>query len=365
MFHSKISGKKKLCLDAQTINETKSYSHEYTYSFKIDKNYFNLIQVASDKYEIRVDNRSFQTLMQEDKIKAKEEISPPKTKKVEKDRKSSFEEFDVPNNPNKSPNFKQPSFKNFDFPNNLRSSQSRVNPRNSGTNFFSDKDFDFSENSNNDSIKETQNRSMTPNVVKNNFSDINNNFSTGGNKTNNVTTIPKKNEGLLVDMNDIYEKQEKTNNAAVDSNNILSQINFSVDNYPLSSETMKHNQNIFNNLNIEDNSNQKGNTFGFLDTGVNNNNNNNNLNSNNFNNFNNTFSNNNNVITNNTLGSNNNLLEKRYSNNNMLISNSINNNPMTDINIGGVVNKGSSSQNDLKVIYYNNISEKNIRFETR
>ena len=73
MFHSKLSGKKKLVLDAGTLTESKSYSNEFTYSFKIDKNYFNIIQTASDKFDLRIDNRSFTIIMAEEKFKPKED----------------------------------------------------------------------------------------------------------------------------------------------------------------------------------------------------------------------------------------------------------------------------------------------------
>lgn len=70
MFHSKLSGKRKLSLDAQVITEQKGYSTEFQYSFKIDKNYFNIVQLATDKYEMRIDNRSFSSLMAEDRSKS-------------------------------------------------------------------------------------------------------------------------------------------------------------------------------------------------------------------------------------------------------------------------------------------------------
>ena len=73
MFHSKLSGKKKLVLDAQVLTESKGYSNEFTYSFKIEKNYFNLIQTASDKFELRIDNRSFAAVMAEEKFRPREE----------------------------------------------------------------------------------------------------------------------------------------------------------------------------------------------------------------------------------------------------------------------------------------------------
>lgn len=73
MYHSKLSGKKKLVLDAEVLTQAKSYSNEFTYSFKIEKHYFNVIQVSSDKYELRIDNRSFTTIMTEEKFRPREE----------------------------------------------------------------------------------------------------------------------------------------------------------------------------------------------------------------------------------------------------------------------------------------------------
>lgn len=85
MFHSKLSGKRKLTLDAQVITEQKGYSSEFQYSFKIDKNYFNIVQLAADKYEMRIDNRSFSSLMAEDrsKVSSEDNQEPKKTNIVE------------------------------------------------------------------------------------------------------------------------------------------------------------------------------------------------------------------------------------------------------------------------------------------
>lgn len=73
MFHSKLSGKKKLVLDSNVLTETKSYSNDFVYSFKIEKNYFNVVQTASDKFEMRIDNRSFAAVQAEEKFKPREE----------------------------------------------------------------------------------------------------------------------------------------------------------------------------------------------------------------------------------------------------------------------------------------------------
>lgn len=68
MFHSKISRKKKLCLDSLVLNE--STEGNYTYSFKIDKHYFNIIQ-DDNIFDLRIDNRSFSSYQEEEKFKPK------------------------------------------------------------------------------------------------------------------------------------------------------------------------------------------------------------------------------------------------------------------------------------------------------
>jgi len=62
IFHSKLSGKKKLLLDGKVLTQTKSYSHEFTYSFKIDKHYFN-VDYVGDKFDLRIDNKKFLAML--------------------------------------------------------------------------------------------------------------------------------------------------------------------------------------------------------------------------------------------------------------------------------------------------------------
>lgn len=65
LFHSQVSGKKKLCLDAQVLTEDKSYSVDFNYSFTIEKNYFTVIQLERDEFDMRIDNRQFSLIAQE------------------------------------------------------------------------------------------------------------------------------------------------------------------------------------------------------------------------------------------------------------------------------------------------------------
>lgn len=65
LFHSKVSGKKKVSLDAQVLTEDKSYSTEFNYSFKIEKHYINVIQLESDLFDLRIDNKQFSLIQNE------------------------------------------------------------------------------------------------------------------------------------------------------------------------------------------------------------------------------------------------------------------------------------------------------------
>jgi hypothetical protein len=56
---------------------------DFTYSFKIDKHYFNVVQYDTG-FELRVDNRSFNSLMSEEKsgrLNKKEDKPKPVAKK--------------------------------------------------------------------------------------------------------------------------------------------------------------------------------------------------------------------------------------------------------------------------------------------
>ena len=80
MFHSKISGKKKLILDKKILTEAKSYSNDFIYSFKIDKHYLNVDQIGSDNFVLRIDNRSFTVIQTEEKLKSKAEAKESSVK---------------------------------------------------------------------------------------------------------------------------------------------------------------------------------------------------------------------------------------------------------------------------------------------
>lgn len=223
IFNSKMSGKKKLCLDAQVLNESKSYGNEYTYSFKIDKNYFNLIQSGTDKFELRIDNKSFQTLIHEEKAGEKNEAKEMKAKD------DFAEEFSSPTkNPRNSKGFE-----------NGKSRASVFNPRNNNDDFFNDQNFDFDDNN---TEKERNRRRSVGAVTRTNNVNNNNNFS-NFNEINNKFSIPAKisnvnnARGSLIDMNEFVEKPKEVQTHNRKSSN-------------LSMEQVRQNQNIISSINI-------------------------------------------------------------------------------------------------------------------
>ncbi len=241
-----MSGKKKLCVDAQMITEDKSFKNDFTYSFKIEKNYFNVVQLNNDKFDMRIDNRSFDILVQEERSGKLRSDGENESNKISK--KSSFDTG------------LDDRFSKFEpVPGNLRSnsriSNTNMNPRNSQDNFFNDQDFDFNggggNNLNTNFNKRgsmagfsTINRKtslQTPEDKNlnsyNDFNEFNNKFSTGfrqslpGQRSNTNPTstsgVPitsKAGNGLLVDVNEIYSDSRKT--TVTDNKEILKNLNF-------------------------------------------------------------------------------------------------------------------------------------------
>lgn len=285
MFHSKVSGKKKLCVDAQSVSEDKSYKNDFTYSFKIDKNYFNCIQLSGDKYELRIDNRSFDILMQEERTGRLKADSFEVEKKKERGSSSHY-----------SPPKVQAKA-------NYRGSTQFAgvgssNPRNAGgDDFFNDNDFEF-DNMNNNNFN---NRHKTINTFSRggkatassagnvggsinsfaNFNEFNNKFSNEasvsrkestnvngvvGRNNNNQVSTSTNNANLLVDVNEIFSEKKNTgSHPPKDSKDLLNQINFEAsegnshknshnshnNGYSDNMDVYKHNQNVLSNLNID------------------------------------------------------------------------------------------------------------------
>lgn len=67
MFHSVISGKKKLCLNNQVLVQEKKYSTHFNYAFRISSCNLEIYQIRADRYELRINNKPFELLLLEEK----------------------------------------------------------------------------------------------------------------------------------------------------------------------------------------------------------------------------------------------------------------------------------------------------------
>jgi hypothetical protein len=251
-----VSGKKKLCVDAQVICEDKSYKNDFTYSFKVDKNYLNVVQINSDKFEMRIDNRAFEILIQEERTG---KLRSENTQQVKKQEESS--DWNDPSSEKRFSKFEQ-------IPSNLRSNArpsngSLNNPRNSDAgNFFNDGDFDFNnDNNNNQNFRNPQNRASTNEKSINsfsNFSEFTNKFSNSNvnsssssnprgsytnntNQRSNTNPVPSQSNALLVDFNDIVPEKRKV----TDNKEVLNQINFDLG-IPVTNNSTENNFDVFN-----------------------------------------------------------------------------------------------------------------------
>jgi hypothetical protein len=256
-----MSGKKKLCVDAQPVAEDKSYKNDFTYSFKIDKNYFNCVQLNNDKYELRIDNRTFDILIQEERTgRLREETTQVQN------RTKSADPYENDNQMNKFSKFEG-------VPNNLRRgtvNNVSNNPRISGADDFFGNDFEFNDFSNNRQVNQNNIRAQA-NVqnksdVKDfgNFNEFSNKFSNPnpGNSINNKRSITPNNaikKNVLLDVNDIFNENSKPTN--VNSKDVFNQINFDMsipDNSKKSNfDVFQHNQNVLNNFSLPEDEPEK------------------------------------------------------------------------------------------------------------
>lgn len=126
LYNSKVSGKKKLSLDAQLLTEHKSYLSDFNYSFKIEKHYFNLIQTDNENFDLRIDNKSFGLILKETRYANQKETQIKETKgSIENQKRGSeFQEKMERNSVSSGMN----------FPSNLKTTSK---------NMFDDSQFEF------------------------------------------------------------------------------------------------------------------------------------------------------------------------------------------------------------------------------
>lgn len=253
MFHSKLSGKKKLCLDANVVIEDKSYKSDFIYSFKIDKNYFNVAQV-DDKFDLRIDNRSFEMLMHEERSGRLKSSNSEKHRTIEKSL-------------SKEPVGKSSTAKNVIYQSRKSVGLTTSQRKNSNDDFFNETDFNFETANINHRNKHNSaadydnygNADRTQTNIKS-FADFNNEFSSSTNNFNEMKSrknvnknddMNSYNKGQLLDINDIIG-DDKTP-SRVDNREIFKNLEFSetkrVSN-PINIDIFNHNKNVLNNVNL-------------------------------------------------------------------------------------------------------------------
>ena len=254
MFHSKLTGKKKLCLDANVVIEDKSYKSDFIYSFKIEKHYFNVAQL-DDKYDLRIDNRSFDIWMHEERSGR---LKSSNTEKYRKEEKSL----------SKEPVGKSSTAKNVIYQSRRSVGLTASQKRNSDDDFFNETDFNFEtaninhRHKNNSRANDDNygNADRTRTNIRS-FADFNNEFSSSINNNNERKSRKNANEnddssssnkGQLLDINDIIG--ENRNGSRVENREIFKNLEFSESKResinPINMDIYNHNKNVLNNINL-------------------------------------------------------------------------------------------------------------------
>ena len=66
--HSRIKGKRIVIFNGKEVSNSMQYTYSFSYSFPIDKHYLTIIQISPDQYDLRIDNISFISLLNRQKI---------------------------------------------------------------------------------------------------------------------------------------------------------------------------------------------------------------------------------------------------------------------------------------------------------
>lgn len=287
IVHSRITGKRRITMNGDLVVKVQKFTFEFTYSFLIDKHYVNLVQTAPDTYDLRIDNLSFNSLMNQQKSdkysrykKDDHMLNSEPIKEPSNVPESTNNKFDVNNSNNLKKNVN--NIDNDFFSGNSGNTQKEKKDNN---NFFNDNDFEFSEDktgvkgnkkiekdtwnfdfdnknnkANNFESFPIQTKATNTNTHKNskaiNFDDLSNNFSSN-NAQNNI-----KNDivGDLLGISEI-QKPAKINQAEA-----LGGIDFNLNERPIHN-TNNNEVNNFNNfpqLESGDNFDNETNKFSFI-----------------------------------------------------------------------------------------------------
>ena len=219
MYHSRMSKKKKMCVDDKVVVEDQEYKNNFEYSFILSGNRFTVIQLKSDKFDLRVNGITFAMLMVEEKNGNLNKKSNDNSNTTVK-RTMSY-------------NINKPNSKFEMVPSFLRSKATHLEPRTNeqqnnvsqSTNQSNNVLFDFGEttqpqqNANND-------------VFKSNLNILSNIDNVFGEDSQNTQSIPQNNFNQINFDNIIPSSQDTQTNNAFPNDNIVS-----------------NNSNILNNLN--------------------------------------------------------------------------------------------------------------------
>lgn len=235
LIHSRITGKRRISLDGKNLTKCQKYTMEFQYSFLIEKHYVIVIQVAPDMYELRIDNVSFSTLMNKEKInnfnrmrndnyESTAEVVKEKKKKRDEDRPSvvksevnKIEDDFFENCENKfstETNFKDKNYfenNQWNFEENKKKDTKQVEG-NTGSNFFNVQDFNFD-----DKPLGGQNNLL---VVNSKNKKVNENSNEPPKQTQTTS---------LLDFNDIFTSSKNdgfVQNSAPKNNDVFSMIDF-------------------------------------------------------------------------------------------------------------------------------------------
>ena len=217
MYHSRMSKKKKMCVDDKVVVEDQEYKNNFEYSFILSGNRFTVIQLKSDKFDLRVNGITFAMLMVEEK-------NGNLNKKSNDNNNTNVKRA-------MSYNINKPNSKFEMVPSFLRSKATHLEPRTNeqqnnvsqSTNQSNNVLFDFG-----GSTQPQQNND----VFKSNLNILSNLDNVFGEDSQNTQNIPQNNFNQINFDNIIPSTQDSTPSNAFNNDNIVS-----------------NNSNILNNLN--------------------------------------------------------------------------------------------------------------------
>ena len=215
--HSRITGKRVVLHNGHQIANGMQYTYNYNFSFTIDKHFMTLIQISPDQYDLRIDNISFLTLLNRQKIQEFSEFKKENDQNKNKKKNKTKRDDD---------NFFASDENDFNFGEKISNDKEnkdviRNDNNNNNENVF---DFGFDDNV---KTKETNNNNQESQSNSNNNNNLldfgDGNFS--GN--NNVQNNNNVNNNLM----DIFGGNSNSNNTQVqqqNNNNNVFDFNFNV-----------------------------------------------------------------------------------------------------------------------------------------